>query len=457
MSDFSNARFNSIGTQSIPKLILQFSVPSIISMSVESLYNVVDRFFVAEEVGYLGITGITLCFPISLFIMAMSILIGIGGNILFSLKLGQKKHRQAAMILNHSLVLLTIVSIIVFALGQIFLEPLLKVFGASEVTLPYAKTYMSIILLGVFFQTINPGMNNFIRSMGHPKTAMFRMLIGAFCNVFFDWLFIVKFHWGIAGAAWATILSQFISFLFIIWFFFRKSTPIKIQARFMHLQFPFVRRILILGFPMSMMQVCNSLMNVILNRSLATYGNQSTYGGDLAISAFGVINSIAMMIIMPLLGFVQGIQPIVGFNYGAKNYSRVKSALKYAFVLAVSFLSIAWILIQVFAPNLVQPFASNNRELQELATHSMKIFLLGLPAIGVGMICGNYFQATGKPGRSIILNMSRQILILIPLLLIIPNFFGLSGVFMAAPISDTLAALLGVFLLSKEWKKMPNQ
>ena len=362
MSDFSNARFNSIGTQSIPKLILQFSVPSIISMSVESLYNVVDRFFVAEEVGYLGITGITLCFPISLFIMAMSILIGIGGNILFSLKLGQKKHRQAAMILNHSLVLLTIVSIIVFALGQIFLEPLLKVFGASEVTLPYAKTYMSIILLGVFFQTINPGMNNFIRSMGHPKTAMFRMLIGAFCNVFFDWLFIVKFHWGIAGAAWATILSQFISFLFIIWFFFRKNTPIKIQARFMHLQFPFVRRILILGFPMSMMQVCNSLMNVILNRSLATYGNQSTYGGDLAISAFGVINSIAMMIIMPLLGFVQGMQPILGYNYGAKYYTRVKSTVNYAFILAVSFLTVAWILIQIFAPYLTQPFASENKE-----------------------------------------------------------------------------------------------
>lgn len=457
MSDFSNARFNSIGTQSIPKLILQFSVPSIISMSVESLYNVVDRFFVAEEVGYLGITGITLCFPISLFIMAMSILIGIGGNILFSLKLGQKKHRQAAMILNHSLVLLTIVSIIVFALGQIFLEPLLKVFGASEVTLPYAKTYMSIILLGVFFQTINPGMNNFIRSMGHPKTAMFRMLIGAFCNVFFDWLFIVKFHWGIAGAAWATILSQFISFLFIIWFFFRKNTPIKIQARFMHLQFPFVRRILILGFPMSMMQVCNSLMNVILNRSLATYGNQSAYGGDLAISAFGVINSIAMMIIMPLLGFVQGTQPILGYNYGAKYYTRVKSTVNHAFILAVSFLTVAWILIQIFAPYLTQPFASENKELQELASNSIKIFLLGLPAIGIGMICGTFFQATGKPGRSIILNMSRQVLILIPLLLIIPNFYGLSGVFMAAPISDTLAALLGLFLLSKEWKKMPNQ
>jgi len=164
-----------------------------------------------------------------------------------------------------------------------------------------------------------------------------------------------------------------------------------------------------------------------------------------------------MMIIMPLLGFVQGMQPILGYNYGAKYYTRVKSTVSYAFILAVSFLSVAWILIQIFAPYLIQPFASENKELQELASNSIKIFLLGLPAIGVGMICGTFFQATGKPGRSIILNMSRQVLILIPLLLIIPKFYGLSGVFMAAPISDTLAALLGLFLLSKEWKKMPNQ
>lgn len=452
----SSASFNSIGSLSIPKLILQFSVPSMISMSVESLYSIVDRYFIAAEVGYLGIAGITLCFPISLFIMAMSILIGVGGNTLFSIRLGQKKPQQAAVILNHSLVLLVLMAILVFILGQVFLEPLLKAFGASELTLPYAKTYMSIILFGVLFQTINPGMNNFIRSMGHPKTAMFRMLIGAFFNVVFDWIFIVQFHWGVAGAAWATVLSQLISTLFIMWFFFRKETPIKIQWRFMRLKFVFVRRILIFGLPMSMMQICNSLMNIILNKSLATYGEQSTYGGDLAISAFGVINSIAMMVIMPLLGFVQGIQPILGFNYGAKNYDRVKSTLKHAFVLAISFLVGAWIVIQVGAPYLVRPFTSDNAALQELATSSIRTFLMAVPAIGVGMICGNFFQATGKPGRSIILHMSRQVLILIPLLLIIPRFQGLSGVFMAAPISDTLAAILGVFLLSKEWKKLPK-
>ena len=369
------AKFNSIGSLSIPKLIIQFSVPAMISMSVESLYNIVDRYFIAAEVGYLGIAGITLCFPISLFIMAMSILIGVGGNTLFSIRLGQKKQKQAALILNHSLVLLVLMAVLVFTLGQLFIEPLLRVFGASELTLPYAKTYMSIILFGVLFQTINPGMNNFIRSMGHPKTAMFRMLIGAFFNVVFDWLFIVQFQWGVAGAAWATILAQMISALFILWFFLKKETPIKIQWRYMRLKFVFVRRILIFGLPMGMMQVCNSVMNIILNKSLSYYGEQSVYGGDLAISAFGIINSIAMMVIMPLLGFIQGIQPIIGFNYGAKNYSRVKSTLKHAFVLAVSFLIGAWILIQIGAPYLVRPFSGENADLQELATSSIRIFL----------------------------------------------------------------------------------
>lgn len=449
--------FNAIGSVSIPRLILRFSIPSMVSMAVESLYNFVDRFFVAQEVGYLGITGITLSFPISLFVMAMSILIGVGGNTLFSIKLGEKKNTQASLILNHSFLILILMSLVLFILGQIFLEPLLKAFGASEATLPYAKTYTRILLLGLLFQMINPGMNNFIRSMGHPKTAMFRMLIGAGLNVIFDWIFIVKFKWGVAGAAWATILAQFIAFLFIMWFFFKKDTPIRIEKRLMKLRFSFVRRILIFGLPMSMMQMCNSLMNMILNKSLAHYGNESIYGGDLAISAFGVINSIAMIVLMPLLGFIQGIQPILGYNYGAKHYSRVKSTLKYAFSLVVSALLVAWIVIQSAAPYLVLPFTKDNPMLHELASESIRVFMLGLPAIGIGMICGNFFQATGKPLRSIVLNMSRQVLILIPLLLIIPRYYGLRGVFMAAPISDVSAALLGLFLLSKELKKIPSE
>jgi len=454
VAELQSKRLHSIGTASIPRLILLFSIPAIISMSVEALYNVVDRYFVGMGVGYLGIAGITLCFPIMIFIMAMSMMIGIGGNTLFAIRLGQKKYSQSALILNNSFALLVLIAVFVFVFGQIFMEPLLRSFGASNETLPYATGYMRIILFGAVFSTVTPGMNNFIRSMGHPKTAMFRTLIGAGCNVFFDWLFIMKFGWGIAGAAWATVLSQFVASLFVMSFFLQKETPIKINLRYMHLKMPYVRRIFIMGLPPSLMQLCNSLMNVILNKSLFFYGNQSPYGGDMAISAFGIVNGIALMMVMPVIGFVQGVQPIIGYNYGAKSFDRVRKTLKYALGYSVAFMCGAWCLIQFQSEWLVGFFARDNVLLTTLASKSIRMFLLALPMIGIGMICGNFFQGTGKPGRALILNMCRQVLILIPLLLIIPRFVGLKGVFMAAPIADTAAAMLSIFLLMLELRHM---
>jgi Na+-driven multidrug efflux pump len=313
---------------------------------------------------------------------------------------------------------------------------------------------MRIILFGAVFSTVTPGMNNFIRSMGHPKTAMFRTLIGAVCNVFFDWLFIMKLGWGIAGAAWATVLSQFIASTFVMSFFLQKETPIKISPRYMRLKMPYVRRIFIMGLPPSVMQLCNSLMNVILNKSLFFYGNQSTYGGDMAISAFGIVNGIALIMLMPVMGFVQGVQPIIGYNYGARSFDRVRKTLKYALGYSVTFMCSAWCLIQFQSEWLVGFFARDNVLLTTLASESIRMFLLALPMIGIGMICGNFFQGTGKPGRALILNMCRQVLILIPLLLIIPRFVGLKGVFMAAPIADTAAAALSIILLTLELRHM---
>lgn len=450
----SSSKLNAIGTASIPRLLLAFSVPAIVSMVVESLYNVVDRYFVAAGVGYLGIAGITLCFPISLFIMALSMIVGIGGNTLFAIRLGEKKYGQAALILNNSFSLLILMAIVSLVLGEVFMEPLLRSFGASDETLPYAASYMRIILFGAVFQTVTPGMNHFIRSLGHPKTAMFRNLIGAGLNTFFDWLFIMKFHWGIEGAAWATVLSQCITTFFVMQFFFKKSTPIKISWNLMKLKFPYVRRIYIMGLPPSVMQICNSLMNVILNRSLVHYGNASTYGGDLAVSAFGVINSIAMLMVMPVMGFIQGGQPIIGYNYGAKAYARVKSTLKILLVFAVGFMLCAWILVQLKAEWLVGFFAADNPQLAELSAKSIRTFLLALPMIACGMVCGNFFQGTGKPGRAMFLNMCRQLIVLIPVLLVLPRFLGLRGVFFAGPISDTISAILSFILLRIELRKM---
>ena len=460
MSSLNSDRLNSFGTASIPKLVLQFSVPAIISMLVNALYNVVDRFFVGQGVGSLGIAGITLCFPICLFIMAMSMMVGVGGNTLFAIRLGQKKYIQASIILNNSFSLLILMAIGTFTLGEIFMEPLLKLFGASEQTLPVASSYMRILLCGAVFQTIAPGMNHFIRSMGHPKTAMFREIIGAVTNIILDWIFIMKFHWGIEGAAWATITSQLVASALITQFFVKKSSPIKIRWRHMKLRAAYVRKIYILGLPPSVMQICNSLMNAILAWSLTTYGNISVQatgalsGGDMAISAFGITNSIISIIILPLLGFVHGTQPIIGYNYGARLNARVKETLKFAFIYAGGFMFITWAILMWQAETFVAPFAPNDPELIKLSAWAMRIFAAAFFMIPFGMVSGNFFQGTGKAFRAMFLNACRQVILLIPFLLILPHFFELKGVFMAQPIADTGAAIIGLCMLAYELKKL---
>ena len=460
MSKLNSDRLNSFGSASIPKLVLQFSVPAIISMLVNALYNVVDRFFVGQGVGSLGIAGITLCFPIFLFMMAMSMMVGVGGNTLFAIRLGQKKYIQASIILNNSFSLLILMAIGVFTLGEIFMEPLLKLFGASEQTLPVASSYMRIILCGAIFQTIAPGMNHFIRSMGHPKTAMFREIVGAVTNIILDYLFIMKFHWGIEGAAWATLISQLVASALITQFFIKKDTPIKIRWRHMKLRVAYVRKIYILGLPPSVMQICNSLMNAILAWSLTTYGNMSVQavgalsGGDMAISAFGIPNSIVSIIILPLLGFIHGTQPIIGYNYGARLNARVKETLKFTFIYAGSFMFVTWAILMWQAETFVAPFAPNDPELIKLSAWAMRIFAAAFFMIPFGMVSGNFFQGTGKALRAMFLNACRQVILLIPFLLILPHFFELKGVFMAQPIADTGAAIIGLAMLWHELKKM---
>ncbi len=451
-----------MGTASIPKIVMQFSVPAIISMLVEALYNIVDRYFVGQGVGSLGIGGITICFPISLFIMAMSMMVGVGGNTLFAIRLGERKYQQAAIILNNSFVMLVIMAVSSFTLGQIFMVPLLKLFGASDQLLPVASSYMRIILCGAVFQTIVPGMNHFIRSMGHPKTAMTRVMIGAGSNVILDWLFIMKFNWGIEGAAWATVLSQFIGGLAVMQFFVKKSTPIKVNRRFMKLRLPYVRKILILGLPPSIMQISNSLLNAIMARSLTTYGSQDLPvvngmgGGDQAISAFGILMSIVSIIILPLMGFVNGSQPIIGYNYGAKNNNRVRDALKFTMLYATGFIIISWVLVQTQTLTFVKPFVPNDENMQQLTCKALCTFIALLPFVPLGMVSGNFFQGTGKAGRSMFLNACRQIILLIPFLLILPHFFGLRGVFMAQPIADFGTAIIAVFMIRSELKKIPR-
>lgn len=298
--------------------------------------------------------------------------------------------------------------------------------------------------------------------MGHPKTAMFREIIGALTNVFLDWLFIMKFHWGIEGAAWATISSQLVSSALITQFFLKKDTPIKINRRHMRLYWPYVRKIYILGLPPSVMQICNSLMNAILAWSLTSYGNKSLEssnalsGGDIAISAFGILNSIVSIVFLPLLGFIHGTQPIIGYNFGAMLYSRVRGVLKFAFIYSLAFMFIACAMLQWKAEMFIAPFAPNDPYLQEVAAWAMRLFSLGFVFIPLGMIAGNFFQGTGKPWHSMFLNACRQLILFIPFLLVMPLFFDLKGVFMAQPIADVGASIIGISFLLHALRKLPK-
>lgn len=431
-----------LGEEKIGKLLLKFSIPAIVGMVVNALYNIVDRIFIGNFVDSLGLAGVTVAFPVMIIIMAFGMLVGIGATSLISIKLGEGNKDEAELILGNAMVLLVIFSATVSVLGLIFLDPLLRLFGASPQVLPYSKAYLSIILFGAVFQTIGFGMNNFIRAEGNPKRAMSTMLIGAILNTILDPIFIIAFNMGIRGAALATIISQAVSAAWVLSYFLGGKSSLVVKKENWKLNIKTVANILAIGSAPFAMQVAASGITTLLNHSLRIYG------GDLAISAYGAINSFSTILLMPIFGINQGSQPIIGFNYGAKKFDRVKKTFLLAIMAATSFTIIGFIVTRLFPEQLVALFNSKDRELIEIGANGMKIFFTMLPLIGFQIVSSNYFQATGKPKQAMFLSLSRQVLMLIPAILILPRFFGLNGVWMAGPTADFFATLLtGSFIL----------
>lgn len=437
-----------LGEEKILKLLLKFSVPAIVGMLVNALYNVVDRVFVGRGVGFLGIAGITVGFPIMLVVMAFSMLIGIGGTSLISIKLGQQNKDEAEHIAGNGMALLIIISLSLTVIGLIILDPVLRALGADADVLPYAREYMRIILLGIVFQAIGFGMNNFIRAEGNPKVAMFTMLIGAIVNTILDPIFIFIFNLGMAGAALATIISQAISASWVLYHFFSGRSALKIHRKNLKLDRGIIKGIVSIGLAPFAVQLAASLLNFIMNKSL------TSYGGNVAISGMGVINSIATLMLMPIFGINQGAQPIIGYNYGAQKFDRVKEALKLAILGATIIVTIGFIITRLFPEQLIGMFSSDDKELITFGVHALKIFLIFLPIIGFQIVGSNYFQAVGKPKQAMALSLSRQVLILIPALLILPRFFGIDGVFMAGPLSDLLSSMITGTWLYRELKQL---
>lgn len=433
--------------EKVGTLLFKFSLPAIVGMLVNALYNMVDRIFIGRGVGALAISGLAVGFPLSIINMAFGMLIGIGSSTMISIKLGEKKKDEAEKILGNALVLIIIISIFISIVGIVFLDNILKIFGASAETLPYARDYMKYIMAGALLQNIGFGINNIIRAEGNPKIAMATMLIGAVINTVLDPIFIFVFKMGIKGAAIATIFAQAVSSIWVLYYFFSGKSTLEIKRENLSLDKGTIKTIMSIGISPFSMQIAASLVTTIFNKKLLIYG------GDLAVGAMGIVNSISMLFLMPMFGINQGMQPIIGYNYGAKQYKRVRETLKLAIKSAVIIATIGFLVVEVFPTALIKIF-NKDEQLVSIGVHGMKIFLSMLPVVGFQVVSSNYFQAVGKAKIAIFLSLSRQVILLIPMLLILPSIFGLNGVWIVSPVSDVLAGVITMFFLSKDMKQL---
>jgi len=434
-----------LGTKGVGALLLEFSVPATIGMLVNALYNIVDRMFIGNAKGLasIGLTALTVSFPIMMIMMGLALMFGAGGASLFSIRLGKKDRDGAEKILGNSIAMIFITSFLFMVLALINLEGLLKLFGASEESMPYAVEYMRIILYASVLQGPAVGLNHFIRADGSPKTAMVSMFIGAGFNIVFDYIFIFILGMGMTGAALATIGGQGLSAIWGISYFLSKRSNMRLRMKNMKLHRELVRKTMLAGLPSFTNQISGSIMSLILNNRLGHYG------GDVAIGGMGAINSLQQLLVLPTIGISHGAQPIIGYNRGAGNYHRIKETLGKAIFAATIVACIGFAAIKLFPDVLIGVFGKE-KNFREFGTMAIGIWMMMLPLLGTQIIGSLYFQAVGRPKISLILTLTRQIFILVPMIFIMSNLFGLKGILMSAPISDATSFIITfTFLMVK--------
>lgn len=439
-----------LGKSGIFKLILNFSGPAMVGSLVMSIYNIVDRIFIGRAMGTPGIAGVAVGYPLVMVRIALTLLVAVGAASLISIRLGENRREEAEKVLGNAVALFFAMGLTVTLFSLVFLEPLLRLFGASENVLPYAMEYMRIIVAGSIFPLVSFGGNHVIRAEGNPRIAMYTLLIGAVLNTILDPILIFGFDMGMAGAAYATVIAQAVSALWVAGYFLRGRSLLRIKPVYIKMNPGVALNTMSIGTAPFFRQVANSLIMILLNNSLLHHG------GDVAVSAMGVIYSMTTLLLMPVNGISHGVQPIIGYNFGARQLKRVKEALYLAILVATGVVLACFALIYLF-PEFSFRLFNDDPDLLSVGTEGLRIYFLMMPFLGFQVVGANYFLAVGKPRQSIFLNLSRQVLFLIPALFILPRFLELPGVWGAQPVADALAVLVTAICLRGEIRHLDEQ
>lgn len=432
-----------LGTEKIGKLLYQYSLPAIIAMTAASLYHITDSIFIGHGVGALAISGLAITFPFMNLASAVGSLVGSGAATLLSIRMGQKDYDSANTILGNVITLNLTLGILFSVVSLIFIDPILLFFGASEATLPYAKDFMTVILIGNVVTHLYMGLNGLLRSMGRPEKAMLATIMTVVINLILNPLFIFVFKWGIQGSALATVTSQIIMFVWQMRFFSNKSNFIHFKRGTFKLQGKIVKEMLAIGMSPFMMNAAATVIVIVINQGLIRTG------GDLAVGAYGIVNRIAFLFAMIVMGFNQGMQPIAGYNYGAALYARVDEVLRKTIIRATIVTTVGFLIAELF-PHAVVSIFTTDEELVNIAANGMRIIFLGYPIVGFQMVTANFFQSIGMPGKSIFMSLSRQLLFLLPCLLIFPYFWGINGVWFSMPVSDAISSIVAAIMLFRQ-------
>lgn len=432
-----------LGTRSIPRLLVQYSVPAIIASVATSLYNIIDSIFIGRGVGAMAIAGLAITFPLMNLVMAFCTLIAVGGATISSIFLGQKNISRATDVVNNVMVLCLIHSVVFGGVTLLFLDRILLFFGATPETLPYAREFMEVILYATPISYVFIGLNNIMRATGYPRKAMISALLSVCANIIFAPIFIFVLGWGIRGAAIATVCGQSVACVWVLSHFLSKKSFVHLKVANRWLTGTIIRRIYSIGLSPFLMNVCACIVVVFINKALLDYGGAE---GNLAVGAYGILNRSSMFFIMIVFGVTQGMQPILGFNYGAGNWSRVKRTLRIGIMLGMAITTLGWVATEFF-PSVISGLFTIDKQLIAIADHGFRIFFIFYPLVGCQIVIQNFFQSVGKPKISIFLSLTRQLIFLIPFLIILPRHWGIDGVWASMSSSDLIAFIFAVVTL----------